>query len=291
MNKTLSIVIPAYNEEKSLPVFLPELIDFTKKNKYEIIIVNDGSKDSTLKVLKEYENDITIVSHKVNKGYGGAIKSGVKHALTDYVITIDADGQHVLEDVKTLFELIVEKDADMVVGSRAKHKSASIYRGIGKSIIRTIAKILLPVHIHDLNSGMKIYNTKLAQKYLNLCPNGMAYSDIIALVFINFRHLVIEHDISIKSRIAGESTIGTMTAIDTVKEIINIVILFNPLKIFFPVSVFLFLFSLGWGIPIVLRGDGVSVGTMLLFITALIIFCIGLLAEQVSMIRKKSVLD
>jgi glycosyltransferase involved in cell wall biosynthesis len=290
MKNTLSIVIPAYNEEKSLPVFLPELIGFAKKNSYEIIIVNDGSKDSTLKVLREYGNDINIVSHKVNRGYGGAIKSGIIHAVTDFVITIDADGQHVLDDVKALHDLIIEKDADMVVGSRAKHKSASIYRGIGKSIIRTIAKLLLPVHIHDLNSGMKIYNTKLAKRYISLCPNGMAYSDIIALVFINFRHLVIEHEISIKNRIAGESTIGTMTAIDTVKEIFNIVILFNPLKIFFPVSIFLFLFSFGWGLPIVLRGDGVSVGTMLLFIAGLIIFFIGLIAEQVSLMRKASVL-
>ncbi len=288
-NKDLTIVIPAYNEENSLEVFLPSLINFAQNNNYKIIVVNDGSKDNTLNVLMKFESQIAIISHKVNKGYGGAIKSGIKEADTEFVITIDADGQHVLDDVKLLHELIIEKDADMIVGSRAKQKSKNIYRNLGKFIIRSIAKLLLPLSIKDLNSGMKIYNTELAQNYIKLCPDSMAYSDIILLVFVNFKHLVLEHDININERIAGKSTIRTMTAIDTIKEIFNIVILFNPFKIFFPISLVLFVFGLAWGLPIMLRNDGVSVGTVLLFITSIIIFFMGLIAEQVSLIRKNSV--
>lgn len=288
-NKDLTIVIPAYNEENSLEMFLPSLVNFAQNNNYKIIVVNDGSKDNTLNVLMKFESQITIISHKVNKGYGGAIKSGIKSADTEFVITIDADGQHVLEDVKLLHELIIEKDADMIVGSRAKQKSKNIYRNLGKFIIRSIAKLLLPLSIKDLNSGMKIYNTELAQNYIKLCPDSMAYSDIILLVFVNFKHLVLEHDININERIAGKSTIRTMTAIDTIKEIFNIVILFNPFKIFFPISLVLFVFGLAWGLPIMLRNDGVSVGTVLLFITSIIIFFMGLIAEQVSLIRKNSV--
>lgn len=288
-NKDLTIVIPAYNEENSLEMFLPSLVNFAQNNNYKIIVVNDGSKDNTLNVLMKFESQITIISHKVNKGYGGAIKSGIKEADTEFVITIDADGQHVLDDVKLLHELIIEKDADMIVGSRAKQKSKNIYRNLGKFIIRSIAKLLLPLSIKDLNSGMKIYNTELAQNYIKLCPDSMAYSDIILLVFVNFKHLVLEHDININERIAGKSTIRTMTAIDTIKEIFNIVILFNPFKIFFPISLVLFVFGLAWGLPIMLRNDGVSVGTVLLFITSIIIFFMGLIAEQVSLIRKNSV--
>jgi len=291
MENNLTIVIPAYNEEGSLVDFLPQLISFIQERKFKAIIVNDGSKDKTADILKSYSEHIEIVNHKVNRGYGGAIKSGILMTKTKYVITIDADGQHEFSDIDNLYSKAIEKDADMMIGSRKNQKSANWYRGLGKSIIRNIAKFLMPMNIYDLNSGMKLYNTELAKKYINLCPDTMAYSDIIALVFLNFRHLVIEEPITIKNRIAGESTIGTMTAVDTIKEIINIVVLFNPMKIFFPASVFLMIVSLAWGLPIVFQNKGVSTATMLGIVTSIIILFIGILTEQVSLIRKKQFID
>lgn len=287
----LSIIIPAYNEEESLKVLMPELLSFVAQNELQLIIVNDGSKDGTLDVLKNYEGSerFSYFSHKVNRGYGGAIKTGVRNANTKYVITIDADGQHDLNDVLALQKSIVDSDADMIVGSRMAHKDASIYRGIGKSLIRWFAKLLLPIHIDDINSGMKIYNTEMAKRYIRLCPDHMAYSDIIAMVFISKRHLVLEQPINIKPRTAGVSTISTLTAIETVKEILNIVILFNPQRVFFPIAILSILAALVWGVPIALRGRGVSTGAMLGFTTGLLFFFLGLIAEQLSQIRKDSV--
>lgn len=284
----LSIIIPAYNEEESLKTFLPELIEFCKKEDYNLIITNDGSKDNTLEVLRKYESEdcFTICSHKVNKGYGGAIKTGIEAAQTKYVITIDADGQHYLEDVNELFKFLKTTDADMVVGNRQAQKDANLYRGLGKSLIRGFAKILLPINIYDINSGMKLYNTELAKKYIKLCPDHMAYSDIIAMVFISQRHLVLEKDIRIKPRLSGESTINTMTALETVKEILNIVVLFNPMRIFLPIAFTSILVALVWGVPIVLRGRGVSTGALLGITTGIIFFFLGLLAEQLALIRK-----
>lgn len=287
----LSIIIPAYNEEASLRVLLPELLTFVKANGMKLIIVNDGSKDNTLQVLKEHEgaDAFRFYSHKVNRGYGGAIKTGVRNADTTYVITIDADGQHDLKDVLALHQSIQNSDADMIVGSRLAHKDASLYRGLGKRLIRWFAKLLLPVHINDINSGMKIYNTAMAKRYIRLCPDHMAYSDIIAMVFISKRHLVLEQPINIKPRTAGVSTISTLTAIETVKEILNIVILFNPMRVFFPIAFLSIAMALAWGIPIALRGRGVSTGAMLGFTTGLLFFFLGLIAEQLSQIRKDSV--
>lgn len=289
--KDLTIVIPAYNEEASLKVFLPELIQFVKEQELQLIVVNDGSKDETATVLQEYHGTVGFryFSHKVNRGYGGAIKTGIRNATTKYVITIDADGQHDLNDVLSLYRKIEETDADMIVGSRMAHKDASFYRGVGKSLIRWFAKLLLPIHINDINSGMKIYNTGMAKRYIRLCPDHMAFSDIIAMVFISRRHLVLEEPINIKPRTAGESTICTLTAVETVKEILNIVILFNPMRVFFPLAMVSMLAALAWGIPIALRGRGVSTGAMLGFTTGLLFFFLGLLAEQLSQIRKDSV--
>ena len=288
---SLSIIIPAYNEEASLGVLMPELLSFVQTNDMRLIIVNDGSKDGTKEVLEKYrdEKNFKFFSHKVNRGYGGAIKTGIRNSTTEYSITIDADGQHDLADVKALLTTIQLNDADMVVGSRMAHKDASLYRGIGKSLIRWFAKLLLPIHINDINSGMKIYNTALAKRYIRICPDHMAFSDIIAMVFISKRHLVLEQPINIKPRTAGVSTISTLTAIETVKEILNIVILFNPMRVFFPIAFLSIAIALAWGVPIALRGRGVSTGAMLGFTTGLLFFFLGLLAEQLSQIRKDSV--
>lgn len=292
MENSLTIIVPAYNEGDSLKLYLNELIEFCAKNSFRLIVVNDGSKDNTKEILdagSETTDILKIIHHKVNKGYGGAIKSGVTEAETKYVITVDADGQHTLEDVIMLYNEIVEKDAEMVVGSRKGQRSQNFYRRIGKSVIRGVAKWLMPLEIYDINSGMKIYNTALAKKYIKLCPDSMAYSDIIALIYISQKHLVLEKPISIKPRKHGKSTISFKTAVETIIEIMNIVVLFNPMKIFLPISLISIAAGLIWGIPFILQGKGVSAGMFLAIITGIIFFFLGLIAEQLSMLRKSNI--
>lgn len=286
----LTIIIPAYNEEENLKIILPDLIKYAEQRNWKIIITNDGSKDDTKALLKTFDNSerLTVCHHKLNKGYGAAIKSAIMSCDTEYLITIDADGQHRKEDIDKLFELIKSTDADMIVGSRKGSKSATKMRAIGKSIIRFTAKLLLHVPIHDINSGMKIYRTVLAKQYLYLTPNNMPYSDIITLIFISNRHLVLEESIMIKDRLKGESTIGIQTAFETLMEIINIIFLFNPMKIFLPISISAFVISCSWGIPIILRGQGISTGALLGFVSSIIFFFLGLIAEQLTLIRKNS---
>lgn len=284
----LTVIIPAYNEANNLQLLLPQLIDHCKPKNWEIIIINDGSTDDTKIVLQKYSDteNLKIINHKLNRGYGAAIKSGIIASNTEYIITIDADGQHRFEDIDKLLHYITLKDADLVVGSRKGLKSSSYYKGIGKSFIRILAKILMNVPIHDLNSGMKIYRTELVKKYFSLAPDTMAYSDIITLIFINNRHLVLETPIEVSKRKNGKSKIGIETAFHTIMEIINIVILFNPMKIFLPLSLICFFVTGLWGIPLALKGHGVSVGTVLGVITGILLFLLGLIAEQLSWIRR-----
>jgi glycosyltransferase involved in cell wall biosynthesis len=252
-----------------------------------LVLVNDGSDDGTPAILKDYEEypDIKIVHHKLNRGYGGALKTGILEAETRYVVTIDADGQHEFGDMDEMLQFTLEKDADLVVGNRGKQGSSGLYRNIGRWLIRKFSALLMPVHISDLNSGFKLYRTELVQRYLSLCPDSMAFSDVITLIFIKKRHLVLEQPITLKKRASGKSTITTFTAIQTVMEIINIAMLFNPLRIFLSLSVLCIGFGFAWGIPILLRGRGVSVGAMLAIVTGLLFFFIGLIAEQLSAMR------
>jgi glycosyltransferase involved in cell wall biosynthesis len=287
---TLSIIIPAYNEEESLKVFLPEVISFCKEKGYKLIVTNDGSGDGTRELLDSFaaEDCFTVIHHKVNRGYGGAIKSAVRAATTDCIATIDADGQHVLEDVARLHESLAARDADMIVGNRDASRQ-SAYRRLGKNLIRIFARLVMPLHIKDINSGMKIYNTALAKKYLRFCPDTMAYSDTMTLVFIAHKHLVAEEPITQRPRTGGTSTISSRTAFNTVMEILNILVLFHPMRVFLPLSVVFTVGGVAWNVPIFLRGEGVSVGAMLLIVSGLIFFLLGLITEMLANMRRDRV--
>jgi len=284
----LTIIVPAFDEEKNLKAFLPPLISICQEKNWKIILVNDGSRDNSKEYLKTFAQEpvLTVLHHKLNKGYGAAIKTGIKACETEYLITYDADGQHLMEDIERLRHCLLMNDADMVVGSRKGLRSSSHFRGLGKSIIRLIANIMMTVPVHDLNSGMKIYRTDLAKKYLYLTPDTMSFSDVITLVFINNRHLVLEEPISIKKRTNGESTIGFQTAFQTVMEILHIVILFNPMKIFLPLSIISFIVTCFWGIPLLLAGRGLSIASLLGIVLSILMFLLGLIAEQLSLIRR-----
>ncbi len=292
--RQLTVIIPAFNEAENLGIILPPLIALCKLHNWKLIIVNDGSNDNTREILNAllYPSPagegpgVRLIHHKLNKGYGAAIKSGICACDTEYCITIDADGQHRIEDIERLFDCLRSKDADMIVGSRKGVRSASYSRGIGKIIIRLIAKILMHVPIQDINSGMKVYRTELAKKYLHLVPDTMSYSDIITLIFINNRHLVLEEPITITPRLKGKSTIRVETAFQTVMEVINIVILFNPAKIFLPLSAIFIIAGIVVGLPILLAGHGVSTGSMLGISAGIFFFLLGLIAEQLSALRK-----
>ncbi|NVO21391.1 MAG: glycosyltransferase family 2 protein [Bacteroidetes bacterium] len=290
-NALLTLVIPIYNEEAVLPKVLPGFIDFCNKNQFNMVLVNDGSRDNSAKIIEQHvaksSENVIVVSHKLNRGYGGALKSGIQASLTEYSIFIDADGQHRLQDVTNLFQKIRETDADMIIGSR-KGQRGNWFRSIGKTLIRSIAKLLMDVPVYDINSGMKIFRTELGKKYLHLYPDTMSFSDIICLVFLSNRHRVLEEPIVVEERKGGKSTIGVMTAFQTVMEILNILTMFNPMKIFLTVSIILFIAGFGWGMKFFLNHLGISVGSSMLMIMSILVFLLGLIAEQLSAIRKNS---
>ena len=282
--QTLTVVVPAYNEAPALLATLSALVEHLQRRGWRLIVVDDGSNDATPEVLDAYAGTpgVTVIRHKVRRGYGGAIKTGIRAAETDLVITVDADGQHRPDDIDALYEVSQRTDADMVVGDRGPRSSGAI-REIGKRIIRLLTKLLVRLPIRDLNSGMKLYRTTLARRYVHVCPDTMAYSDVIALAFLHARHLVVEHPITVRPRTGGTSTITAATAFDTVLEILNIITLFNPMRIFLPLSLVSIAAGVVWGANrlLILRA-GLSVGALLAITTGVLFFVLGLLAEQLS---------
>jgi glycosyltransferase involved in cell wall biosynthesis len=294
LHPNLTIVIPAYNEAEHLPTLLSALLPVSLEKGWEIVIVNDGSRDGTGDVLNEAARQfptLKALHHKVQKGYGGALKTGLRAASAPYAITFDADGQHQIEDIERVFQFAVQNEADMVVGKRPENIQEDPWRKIGKRLIRTFANFLLPMPVTDLNSGFKLYRTDLVKKYLRICPDTMAFSDVITMAFVSKKHKVMEHPIQIRPRQAGKSTINLNTAIDTVIQILHIIMLFNPMRIFLPVSVFLAGLGTLWAIPFLLMGRGLSSMAMLLILLGVLFFSNGLIATQLSAIRLESLDD
>ena len=289
----LTVVVPLYNEADSLPGFAPRLIELCRSRAWRLIFVDDGSTDGTGRILEQLAGapGLCIVRHKRNRGYGGALKTGIARVETPYLVTMDGDGQHDPADVEKIFDFAMQQDADMVVGARARDGAANGLREFGKLLIRLFTRLLMPLPVTDLNSGFKLYRTDLAQRYITVCPNSMAFSDVITLVFLSERHLVLEYPIRTRPRRVGRSTISFLTAFETVIEILNIVVMLNPLKIFLPLSALCILAGLAWGIPIVLLGRGVSVGAMLAIVTGLLFFVLGLVTSQLSAIRMERLHD
>lgn len=291
MSSDLTVVVPAYNEHDNLKHLLEGWLRCCSENGLKLIVVNDGSTDGTRALLTEFaarHPELSVVTHSVNAGYGGALKSGLASADTELVATMDADGQHDIEDILRLRCAMLDQEADLLIASRT-NRGTSLYRRFGKLLIRWLAKLLLPhLTVTDLNSGMKLFRTRIVQRYLSVCPDGMAFSDIVTLIFFKRRHKVVEHAIAVNERLHGVSTISTATAFDTVWKILVIVMMFNPIRLFLPLSLGSIMIGLAWAIRFIAINEGFPVASAILLISGVIFLALGLIAEQLALLLNRN---
>ena len=279
---SLSVVIPAYNEEQQIGAVIDEIRSTAGSVVSEILIVDDGSSDRTAEVAERH--GARVIRFARNHGYGAAIKAGIVHASSEFVITMDGDGQHEPKDIITLYNK--RSDSDVVIGSRDSMTRSGLWRVPGKWLLTRIAEFLSKQRIPDLNSGMKLARKEDLQRYVRLCPDGMSFSDTLTLIYISRRHVVDFFPISVRKRRGGTSTISLSTGFETILSIINVIMLFNPIRIFLPVALVFFTLGLIIGIPIAWMGRGLSVGALLFMIVGVLTFFFGILAEQIAQIRK-----
>ena len=175
----ITVGIPAYNEEKNIA----KIIVYLKKIADHIIVCDDGSKDSTSIIAKSL--DAIVINHPKNLGYGSAFKSiflKAREIDADVLVTIDADGQHKIEDVEKVIKPIVDGHADISIGSRFLKESDNIpnYRKLGIKIITKVTNSSLSDKITDAQSGFRAYNKKVLQS-LTPSDSGMGISTEILI--------------------------------------------------------------------------------------------------------------
>jgi glycosyltransferase involved in cell wall biosynthesis len=284
-SKSVSLVIPAYNEEKAIAGSLENIIKFMKENfsDFEIIVVNDASTDNTARIVSGFEG-ISLVTHPYNKGNGSSVRTGIRNAKKEFVVMMDADGQHDISDIKNIVGFLGTYDC--VVGARTSTSESSVHRNIANSIYNRLASYVTNLKIEDLTSGYRGFRTSVIKKFLYMFPNGFSYPTTSTMAVIKAGYNIKYCPIHAKKRI-GKSKIRLLRdGFRFLLIIVKIAILFSPLKIFLPVSIAFALSGIAHMLyKIFVIGARYTQFSVFLISVGVIIFLIGLLSEQIATLR------
>lgn len=277
MNNRISIILPAKNEAEGLSDLLPKLVSLYKET--EIIVVDDGSEDNTEEICNA--NGVKIISHPYSKGNGAAIKSGARAATGDILVFMDADGQHSPDDVAKVLKEI-ERGNDMVVGARDSASHASLARRIANIVYNKLASYMSGHVILDLTSGFRAVRSNIFRQFLYLLPNGFSYPTTITMALFRSGYSIKYVPIKCNKR-KGNSHIRILSdGFKFLLIIFRVTSLYSPLKIFGPTSLFLLIMGLSnYAYTYFTYGRFTNMSTLLI-LTAVIIFLIGLLSEQIT---------
>lgn len=278
----VSIVMPARNEAVNLRRFLPELRALFPAA--EILVVNDGSTDDTIAVCEQ--NGVRVVSHRYSKGNGASIKTGARSASHETLVFMDGDGQHKPADVLRLLEEY-HQGYDMVVGARSSASQASMGRLVANTLYNRLSSWISGQQIRDLTSGMRVVSKRKFMQFLYLLPNGFSYPTTITMAFFRAGHSVAYVDIHAGTR-EGKSHINLLKdGLRFFIIIFKIGTLYSPLKIFLPISLSFFGTGVIYYLYTFFRFHSFTNMSALLFMSAIIVFLIGLVSEQVTTLLYK----
>jgi len=278
----VSVVVPVYNEEYMIKETIETIKETFKDSDidYEIIAVEDGSSDNTLEVLYDIEGIITVRNRK-NSGYGYSIKKGMKIANYKNIFITDADGTYPNHRMSEFVHYFHDNNLDMLVGRRER-KNIPLIRRPPKAFLRKFASYISGFNIPDLNSGFRMFRKDYALSFAKMLPDGFSLTSTITLSFFSERldvdYIPIEY-----GRREGKSKIRPIQDTMAFFNLIwKTVFYFNPLKIFLPLSILLFLSAFGIFLYSYFNlGRVMDITTIVLLLTSVQIFCIGLVADLI----------
>lgn len=276
---SLSVVIPAYNEEGAVRATIDDIrahLDPTGIP-YEIIVVDDGSSDNT---RAEAEKTGVIVDfNQVNTGYGASLKRGIRRAQYDYVAIIDADGTYPARYLPPMLAMC--RTQDMVVGDRgAAMKNVPLIRRPAKFILNHFASFLAERRLNDLNSGLRVFRKSELVPFIPLLPQKFSFTTTITLCMACNGKRMVYTPIEYGKRV-GRSKIRPVDFLNFIILVLRMTVLFNPLRVFIPLG--LVLMGLG-AVKFIydIWMDNLSETTIFAFLSALIIWSLGLIADMIS---------
>lgn len=283
-DKKISIIIPAYNEADGIGEVLDDLMSAAKQHNWEVIVVDDGSTDNTADIAASC--GAKVLKHSRNQGYGASLSTGIKETNADIVVFMDADGQHSHNDIFHLLEEIEEND--MVVGARTKDSHTDFHRRAGKEVLKWFANYLAKEKIPDINSGFRAFKRDVLLTYLHLMPKGFSFSTTSTFAMLKGGHNIKWIPITTTKR-TGTSTVKQLKhGPETLMLMLRLTVLFDPLRVFLPISGISMLLAVVMTVlNLILYRRAVPASAVLFAISAVTIFMLGLVTDQVSAIRRE----
>ncbi len=275
----MSIVIPAMNEANAIGGVVSGLRAAAPWR--EILVVDDGSTDDT--AARAGAAGACVIRHPYNKGNGAAVKSGIRRAGGDFVVIIDADGQHPPEDAQRIAARLGEYD--LVIGARSPATQATSARRAGNAMLNRLASYLTGRPIPDLTSGFRGARTECLREFMHLLPNGFSTPTTTTLAFIKAGYNVAFEPVHARQR-AGQSKIRF--ARDGARFfliLLKVVTLFSPLRIFLPISASSFAVGSLYGLWNMAANGKIPNGAVILILFAVSVFLVGLVSEQIASLR------
>jgi glycosyltransferase involved in cell wall biosynthesis len=290
MNKVsgISVIVPAYNEEKGIGNVLSELKrtfeQYSLKNNlpYELIVVDDGSSDRTAELVSS-AGLVKLIRHSHNKGYGASLKLGIRKSNFDVIGIIDGDGSYEPEDFIKLLDGIVKENYDMAVGIRtSKGAKIPFTRRPAKFILGRLINYLMKENVPDFNSGLRVFRKDIAESLFDILPSGFSFTTTLTLAMLGKDYRIKYEQIKYNERIGASKISPIRDVINFISLILRTILYFNPLKIFIPLSTFLFILAIiVFFISKFYIGKIADITVTIIIFSALQILAIGMLADLI----------
>jgi glycosyltransferase involved in cell wall biosynthesis len=274
----VSIILPAYNEEKAIRKVLSDVQAAMEGTNYgyEIIVVDDFSTDRTVELAQEFP--VRIIRRAKNGGSGATRKTGIQYARGDIVVMLDTDDSYSAEDIPLMLSYFPEYD--QVNGARTSEEGTMPWlRGPAKWLLRKIAVFLTNYPIPDLNTGLKAFKRNIMINYLWVIPDGFSCVTAMTLAFITNGHFIKYIPTTYKKRV-GESKFHPLR--DTYNYLLTIyrmILYFHPMKAFSLIFWFLAVFGLTRTLVNRIFLGYMLMGDIVILLSAGLVLIIGLLAE------------
>jgi glycosyltransferase involved in cell wall biosynthesis len=276
----ISVIIPVFNEAQRLAELL-EGVRALRLAGSEIIVVDDGSTDRSADIAMTV--GANVVRHPYNIGNGAAIKSGIRAARGRLLVLMDGDGQHQPEDIPRL--IAESRHYHMIVGARGKGSKRRFHRYAANVVYNLLASYVTRFKVRDLTSGFRVLSRLDASRFIDLLPNTFSYPTTLTLAFLRSGLTVKYVPIQTLYR-AGQSKISLVSdGVRFLLIITKIATLFAPFRVFLPVSIFFFLAGLSNYLYTYFTQNRFTNMSVFLFTTAVIIFMLGLISEQIALLR------
>lgn len=281
----ISIVIPAYNEEKGIVDTLRRCLALKEKfSQIEVIVVDDGSSDQTYSKIKEW--DVKVIKHPHNIGYGRSLKDGITQASFDCVVITDADGTYPIESIPELVNCYNHEGFDMVVGKRVgDHYNPSIGKKWLRIFLKFIVEFTTGRKIPDINSGLRVFSKKTILPYLSTLCDTFSFTTSLTLAYMLTGKFVCYRNIHYETRMGQTKVKLFKDSLRTLQYIVEAVVYYNPIKIYILCSAFLLLSAfIMFCITYVLKLQVLFLLGTGFVLCAVMMFGFGLIATQIKKI-------